>query len=178
MNDSTLRVRVGSGLLVSFLAGAGGCSASDEPEWQFDQADMESAVFGTWTGTYTPFDGSEVPLTLQIRSSDEKARSLSCGSRSFSETRGTAGLSVRCYESTTLALSGTLTLGGVSEPQELDGYFEVAGTSFDSGYLDVSQRDALANSLEATYRNGRWSDCRLLASYAVNGSCTLDERVE
>jgi hypothetical protein len=167
-------IRTGGTFWVPMVVAVAGCSANDEPDWQFDRGDMEAAVFGTWTGTVTPEGGATLPFTREIRSSDETTRSLSCGSRNFSEAGGTPGLSVRCGETTWLALSGTLRVEGAA-PEELTGDFAVHGTSFHEGYLTMHRRDTIDVVLNAKYQQGTWSDC---ASYVPSRTCTLVERIE
>src|SRR5262245_9880268 len=101
-------VKMGFWGVAAFLALTGCSAGDDEPDWQYDQADMEGAVFGTWTGTLTPESGSPFALTLEIRSHDETVRQLSCGSRSFSDGDSTPGLGVRCMEVSSLQLSASL----------------------------------------------------------------------
>jgi len=163
---------------LSLALALGGCAQNDEPDWQFDRADMEGAVFGTWKGTFTPTDGQTVPLQLQVRAQDEPVRSLSCGSRNFSAGEATPGLGARCIESSSLKLSGTLTIDDGSEAEELDGSFYVIGTRFDSGDLDLFYRDSANHGLSAEFQKEAWISCGLRASEIKAGTCTLDERVE
>jgi hypothetical protein len=176
MIDST--IRVGCWLLAPMLAAAAGCSANDEPDWQYGRADMEAAVFGTWTGTYTPEGGTAVPLALEIRASDEPARSLSCGSRSFAHTEGTPGLALRCSEASTLALSGTLSFEGGSKYEALEGSFSVYSTEFYGGSLGLGYVNSADVRLDAELSDGAWSVCRMFRAPGPIGSCTLDARAE
>jgi hypothetical protein len=165
---------------VSLLLALAGCSSSaaeDEPDWQFDQEDMEGAVLGTWTGTLTPVSGSPSALMLVVRSHDEPVRQLSCGSRTFADD-WTPGLSLRCIESSALQVSATLTLGEGSDPKEFDGVFDVFGTKLDWGELRLGDANVENGHLWARWDAGAWSYCELWASDATNGPCTLDERAE
>ena len=52
-----------SGSLLVLLA-LNACSSSDEDEFKFGKADMESALHGTWIGSWTPVNGTEAPFEL------------------------------------------------------------------------------------------------------------------
>jgi hypothetical protein len=169
------RVRMGSFGVFLVLAMAGCSSADDEPEWQYDQEDMEGVVLGTWTGTFTPEGGSPSALALTIRPHDEPVRELSCGSRTFADDGSGPGVGLRCFDSSSLRVSAALTIGEGSESQGLDGTFDVYGTTLTSGELRIS----LANGhLWARWEDEVWSPCDLWFDEATNGTCTLDERAE
>ena len=153
-----------------------GCSGDDEPDWQYDQSDMEAAVFGTWTGTFTPDGGEPTAMTLAIRAHDESVRQLKCGSRTFTSGEATPGLGVRCMDSSSLLVSATLSNGDGSISEELDGSFNVDGTTLEWG--DLSLGVPGSSHVWSSWHAGVWSNCELWLDEATNGTCTLDERLD
>ena len=169
--------------VVGLLAfgGLAGCGGPEEPAWQFDQADMEAALFGTWTGTITPAGGETAPFTLTIRSHDDVARTPQCGSRDFSGDDTTPGFGTRCIESTSLAVSATV-VGDGAAPAETDGQFLVFGTTFHDGDLYLTHRTSEERHLHAHYQEETWRGCEIRSSGTGNeqsiATCTLDERID
>jgi hypothetical protein len=151
-----------------------GCS-NDEEEFQYDREDMEAAVFGTWTGSYTLEGSTAVPLTLDIRARDDVARAPACNQRSFSEQSATPGLELRCGSGSSLAVSATLVVDGDDSPTEFTGYFDVNGLTFTGGYLSLQSS---SEALMAELHDGAWRSCRHGEGAATDASCTLDARVE
>jgi hypothetical protein len=147
-----------------------GCSSEDE-EFEFGRADMEAAVFGTWTGTVTPPGETAAPLTLEIRARDDVARDLACASRNFESA---PGLEMQCSTDTTLAVSATLVAGDGASPTELDGDFIVGGTTFSGGDLQLLDRGSIKSRVLAIQEGGAWTWCEVVDL----GDCTLDARVE
>jgi hypothetical protein len=94
------------------------CSSDNEDEFKFGQADMESALHGTWVGTWTPVNGTETPFELVIRSPEPGMR-MACGNRTFSESN--PGFSEQCVTETSLTVSATATVTD-EDPIDLDGY--------------------------------------------------------
>jgi hypothetical protein len=168
------------GVSLSLSLASTGCSSSstadDKPDWQFEQKDMEGAVFGTWTGTYVPPTNVPAALTLDIRSHDEPVRQLSCGNRTFAEG-STPGLGLRCIDLSSLQVSASLTLDEASRPQDLDGAFQVVGTTFDNGELHLDNA-TLNLRLFARWDAGAWSYCDVGVGEFTSLPCTLDERAE
>ncbi len=169
-------VLVRLGLLVLSVASFG-CSGNDEEEFEFGQADMEEALFGTWTGTLTASGGNAVPLTLEIRSHDDVARSTACASRNFSGESSTPGLEQQCFVSTSLQVSATLVAGDDASPTEFDGYFMVAGTTFSGGELSLYGRSSDGDRIWTRLDGGTWTPCEIWNGPENLGNCTLDARV-
>ena len=155
-----------------------GCTKEEE-EFQYDREDMEAAVFGTWTGTFTPEDATVASLTLDIRAHDDVARAPACAQRNFSDDSGTPGLELRCGSGSTLAVSATLVIEGDDSPTEFDGYFDVGGLTFTGGYLSLTGRGSEASTaLMSEQDHGAWKGCRYGEGATLLGTCTLDTRVE
>lgn len=153
-----------------------GCFSKEEPEWTYDRADMEQAVYGTWSGTLT-LDGDEArPFTLSIRSHDEPMRAPACGNRTFQSGTEEPSLELECVSVSSLALSGTLALEG-EDPVELDGGFSADSTSLTYGSIGLDFR-ADVRRLEASWERGVFSACSLRNDLAPMGTCTLDARAE
>lgn len=168
------------GLLVLGLA-LPGCSGNEEPDWQYDQADMEAAFFGTWSGTITPTDEEAAPLTVTIRSHDDVARAPACGNRDFSSDETTPGLGARCIEVTSLAVSGTI-VGDGDESEDGDGSISSLGVSLDNADFHLVYRNSTSRTMRVYWEHGVWSHCSIVdGEYPNEGmvaTCTLDERVE
>jgi len=164
------------GLLVLGLAGCGG---NEEPDWQYDQADIEAAVFGTWSGTITPVDAEAVAFTVTIRSHDDVTRTPQCGERNLSDDEATPGLGARCVATTSLALSATV-VGDGTESEEADGSFRAMGETFGYGDLNLYYRSSTTRYLVAEYQDGTWAHCNVRGAENANivAACTLDERVD
>ena len=151
-----------------------GC-AGDEEEFQYDREDMEAAVFGTWTGTFTRENSTAVPLTLDIRARDDVARAPACNQRSFSDGSGTPGLELRCGSGSSLAVSAMLVVDGDDSPTDFVGYFDVNGLTFTGGYLSLASS---SEALMAELDHGAWKGCRHGEGAAIGATCTIDSRVE
>ena len=167
------------GLLILGL-GLPGCSGNEEPDWQYDQADMEAAFFGTWSGTITPTDEEAAPLTVTIRSHDDVARALACGDRDFSGGEATPGLGARCIESTSLVVSGTVV--GDGGDADADGWIYAFGVSLDDADLYLDYRSSASRTMRVYWEHGVWSHCEIhdggYPNEGIAATCTLDERVE
>jgi hypothetical protein len=169
-------VRLGVFGALVFFALAGCSSSDDEPDWQYDQGDMEGVVFGTWAGTLTLEGGEPRAMTLEIRSHDESVRQLECGSRNFTGGDATRGLGVRCVEVSSLKVSATLTNGQDSISEDLDGSFDATGTTLDWAELYLGSPET--GHVSARWERGAWTYCELSLDEATHGVCTLDERVD
>jgi hypothetical protein len=160
-----------------FLLGLAGCGP-DDPEYDFDRADMEAEVFGTWSGSLELEGELAQAYTLDIRARDEPSRSLACGERRFSSD-GESSRSLACMQSTTLEISATLTMADGSDSADLDGSFYVYGRTLGAGGLELQYRN-VDRYLTVEQQNDMWRFCRLYAgspSLGV-GTCTLDARTE
>ena len=154
-----------------------GCAGPDEPNWQYDQADMEVKFFGTWAGTLTPTDEEAAPFRVTIRSHDDVARAPACGSRDFSD-EATPGLEARCMESTSLAVSATI-MGDGTDPEEADGYVSVMSETLTNGDLWLDYRSSASRRLLAYWqRDEPWNHCELRdgsgSGETIVALCTLE----
>jgi hypothetical protein len=162
--------------LFLFLA-LSGCGGSDEEEFEFGKADMESALHGTWVGTWSPADGSDaVPFELVIRAPREPGTRMACGTRILAD--GEVGLSPQCVTVTQLAVSATATIGdGDTEPVELDGYASTDSRIFSHADFDLAGEDAPFRLVALWESDKGFSHCvALTASGLVVANYTLDER--
>jgi hypothetical protein len=166
------------GLLGLFaFGGTAGCGGPEEPDWQFDQADMEAALFGTWSGTITPVGEVTVPFMVTLRSHDDVARAPACGNRDFSGDDATPGLGARCIEVTSLAVSATI-VGDGAESEDADGSFGVLGVTLDNGDLSLDYRSASRWMVASWSDDDGWSHCAVTSDEQAAATCTMDERAD
>lgn len=160
-----------SGSLLVLLA-LNACSSSDEDEFEFGKADMESALHGTWVGSWTPVNGAETPFELVIRAPDAPGMRMACGNRTFSESG--PGLSEQCVTETSLTVSATATITD-DDPIDLDGYAITASMILSNAYLELSREGAPFRLAAAWDSEQGFTSC---SAFGVDGaalaSCTLD----
>lgn len=145
--ESHDRAMRGTLLLVGCLLVACASSSESEPSWQFGAADVDSALGGTWTGSYTSA-GKTGTITLDL--TRKPASTTKCGSRT---------LSTKCIDATSVELVGTLTTSdGTYSATTLTGTMMVMGTSFTSGEINLRTTDGktfFANYNSASLKDGR-----------------------
>jgi hypothetical protein len=122
-----------------------GCSADDEADFTYSEADMRAAVLGDWQGT-AELEGETVAFTLTLEQASATPASQDvvappvrpqCGSRTF--VRPAAA----CMSISTMALTGTLT----SDHPRLTGSVTGEAKAYrtlDSSLLDIQLPDATA----------------------------------
>jgi hypothetical protein len=122
-----------------------GCG-TDEPQFQYGGAEMQSAIAGTWTFSITPTGGAATEVTVQIDEADTapgataqaSRRSLiraayACGSRTLVKSANA------CIDISSMPLAITFVSGDPSlMSAQLTGVFTVAGTIFESGMLNLT----------------------------------------
>jgi hypothetical protein len=171
-----------SGWLLALLALNACSNSDDEDDFKFGKADMESALHGTWVGSWTPVNGPEAPFELVIRAPDDALRDLrreepgvrmACGNRTFSESG--PGLSEQCVSETSLTVSATATVTD-ENPIDLEGYAITAAMILSNAYLDLTQKGAPFR-LTASWDSERgFTSCNAYgADGAALASCTLDD---
>jgi len=164
--------------LFSLAGGLLGCTQEVEP-FEFDRADMEAFVYGTYAGTYIPPEETAIALVLQVRPRDEATRHLGCASREFADSHDPVpGLEIKCNATTSLSISGTLHVNDGSAPVDLDGWFTVYGSDLQEGNVWLNYRTSAATRLSVAYQVDRWQFCDIRAGETYVGSCTLDGRVQ
>lgn len=174
VSRSSLR---GSALLVLLALNGCGGSGEEEEEFEFGKADMESALHGTWVGTWGPADGSETtPFELVIHAPSEPGTRMACGTRTIAESE--PGLSPQCGTVTQLGVSGTATVADSEVgPVELDGYASTFSRIFNHAELELSRESAPFRLVASWDEEEGFTHC---AAFAPDGaalaSCTLDER--
>jgi hypothetical protein len=161
-------------LLALLTLNACSSSGEDEDDFQFGKVEMESALHGTWLGTWTPVNGTESALELVIRAPDEPGMRMACGNRTFSEA-GPA-LSEQCVTETSLTVSATATIPD-EDPIDLDGYAITPSMILSNAYLELGG-EASPFRLDASWDAEQgFTSC---SAFGIHGdavaSCTLDER--
>ena len=161
------------GLLFSVSLSVGCGGGDDEEDYRYERADIETAVFGTWRGSWEPVDGSEATaFELEIRASDGDLGSM-CGNRTL------AGLRPQCVATSSMAVSGTVSLMDGSEPVDLDGGITVPGLDLSEVWVSLT-RDGAPFGVVADWSSteGGWSFCRADdGNGGIIAGCTLTERV-
>jgi len=137
------------------LAACGSSASSTEPDWQFSASDVDSALTGSWTGTWSA-GGKTGSMELQL--ARVPAPTTKCGSRTLS-----TDLSPKCIDSTSVTLTGTLTTSeGSFTASKLTGTMMVMGTSFTYGEMNL--RTADGKTLFANYQAAGFKDGRVMLS--------------
>ena len=160
------------GLLFSVSLSVGCGGGDDEEDYRYERADIETAVFGTWRGSWEPVDGSEsTAFELEIRASDGDLGSM-CGNRTL------GGLRPQCVATSSIAVSGTVSLRDGSEPVELDGGITVPGLTLSEVWVSLT-RDGAPFGVVADWTEAEgWSFCRADdGNGGIIAGCTLTERV-
>lgn len=129
-------------LFLALLAPALGCSSADEePDYQFQRADVEAALVGKWTGTFASGRSGTLEVNLAMAAPGAQTK---CGSRT---------LSVKCMTESVANFEGTVTTSdGQLSAVPATGYFVVLGTTFTNGMLELKTATGL--TLSATYDQG------------------------
>jgi hypothetical protein len=160
------------------LVGLVGCAQEEDP-FEFDRADMEALIFGTYQGTYIPPEETAVAMVLQVRPRDEATRDLACASREFAGSeQGTPGLEVTCDSTSSLVISGTIHVNDGTVPVDVDGWYTVFGNTLDDGNIWLTYRNSASTRLNATYQLDRWQFCDIRTGDTYVGSCTIDARIQ
>jgi hypothetical protein len=111
------------------LTQANGCSSPEE-RFSYGQPEMESAVIGDWTGTYTATGKAPTVLHLTVRLGAPAAKTT-CGSQSFP--------AVKCISMSELAIDATLSTDDTSSTVlAMTGVFRVWGTDLTSGEISLA----------------------------------------
>ena len=151
-----------------------GCSY-EQAQFTYGKAEMEGQVIGTWTGSWWA-SGQEVrALTLEVESkNDPSVRKTACSRQTFSESA--PGVELRCGATSSLALSGLLTLeDGPLSATPLSGSYEIWSLNLGPGSLSLSSSDG-SSWLSATQNQDlAWTDCTIRDGSA-SATCTLDVR--
>lgn len=142
-------------LFALFVSAAAACSSA-EPDWQYTSADVESALVGTWTGTWTA-GGKSGSMELVLARTTPTA-TPKCGNRTLS-----GPLSPKCIDSSSLELTGTLTTSDATFTKtSMHGSVMVDGLVFSNGR--VALFDAANTMLTADYRSATLVDGRVKLS--------------
>ena len=129
-------------LLAVFLAS---CSSSEDEEFQFDRNDVDSALSGTWTGSFATGRSGTLDVVLRIAPPTAQAK---CANRT---------LSTKCTTESEAIFEGTLTTSdGEFAAVPIKGYVMIGGTEFNNGYLDLTTADGV--TLNAAYSGGALRD--------------------
>lgn len=136
------------------------CSSSDEePAYQFDRADVESALVGKWTGTFASGRAGTLEVNLALATPTAQTK---CGNRT---------LSLKCMDTTTASLSGTLTTSdGQLTAAPVTGDLTIFGTTFNSGTLQLKTTSGLTLSAQyapGTLRQGTLSDTASTSTFTL-----------
>lgn len=143
-------------LLLAFLVGSAvACGASEsEPEWKFGVTEIDSALVGTWTGTWTAA-GKSGSIQLVLARSAPTA-TPKCGSRTLSAE---GELSPKCIDSTSVNLVGTLTTSDDAfKATPMTGTLMVFGATFGNGDINLRTTDGKTLSVrygDSTLQDGR-----------------------
>lgn len=166
--------RVGRCLLFGSLLAACGPTAED-PNYRFGKEDLESALLGAWTGTWTPNAGEPSAFELELRRPDDPPASSACNRRVLLEPDGTPGLAVQCASSSAMAVAATATVGDAIPAQELDGLIEVDGLLLHEAFVSLA-RDGAAFSLYAEWSVDGFRSCSARDGQGEIAVCTLERR--
>jgi hypothetical protein len=138
-----------------------GCSSSNEeqPDYQYGRSDVESALVGTWTGSFASGRAGTLELNLALAAPGAQTK---CGNRT---------LSMKCMDSSSASLTGTLTTSdGQLSALPATGELTIFGTTFTNGslYLKTASGLTLSAQYEAgTLRNGTLSDTSSTATFTL-----------
>lgn len=145
------------------LANVGGCSSPEE-RFSYGQAEMEGAVIGDWTGTYTATGKAPTALHLTIRLGAPAAKTA-CGNQSFP--------AVKCISMSQLAIEATLSTDDTSSFVEaLTGHFTVWGTELTTGEISLSTSTGVTR-LQATWSGSSAATGTLSGSGETLGTVSM-----
>lgn len=145
MSFSSFVGRFAIGALVCSFA-AGCSSEPSEPEYGFDEADMQSAIVGNWSGMMSLTGQTPTAFTLAIK--QVPAMQPACGSRTFS--------SPLCIETSSMVLDATLsTTDKVFDAVKLNGEFLVFGLEISGGELLFSGTGVNINAVIDTAKTAQ-----------------------
>jgi hypothetical protein len=168
--------RCAFGVVTSLVWLLAGCSSEDTPVFNYGKAEMESAVVGTWTGSWMQGDSPPSSLTLVIDTqNDPSARRTACGSQTFSASPP-PGLRLSCSEMSTLAVTGLLS---VDDPtvalDDLSGSYAIHSANFIPGDLYLTSADGTTQLTANQAADFSWESCSVSLD-GVTIACTLDSR--
>lgn len=137
-------------LLALVLASVAACGSSEaEPDWQFGSADVDSALVGTWNGTWTV--GAKTGSLQLVLSRTTPTASTKCGERT---------LSTKCIDATTIGLVGTLTSSDDAfKATPMTGTLWVSSLTLTYGDLNLRTTDG--KTLAARFEPGKLVDGRI-----------------
>ncbi|HRI63851.1 MAG TPA: hypothetical protein PK156_06425 [Polyangium sp.] len=117
-------------VVMAACAALTGCgSEATEPEYGFDETDMQNAVVGNWSGDMSLTGQMSTTFTLSIK--QVPALQPACGSRTFNAPL--------CVETSSMSLEGTLTTADkVFDAAVMQGSFFVIGLEMNNGELSFS----------------------------------------
>ena len=124
------RFAIGALVCVALVGGLAACSSvPSEPEYGFDEADMQNAIVGNWSGMMSLTGQAPTAFTLAV--TQVPAMQPACGSRTFN--------SPLCVETSSMMLDATLsTTDKVFDAVKLSGEFFVIGLEINNGELSLS----------------------------------------
>lgn len=149
-----------------------GCSGSDDAgdeRYSYGATDVEQAVMGKWSGTWTRSGGVATPFTVALSRPAGPTTRPACGSREL------GGLGPLCLETSSMTLAGVLDVDdGSFTAAALSGGLTVPGTDLTEILVGL---EGPGLRWSAEWSTGAWTGCR---AQALDGSqlatCTLAAR--
>jgi hypothetical protein len=161
------------GAVCVLVVGCGGGEEGDD--FKYDGADVQAALFGSWQGTWLPANGDAASdLELEIRAPDEAPLGSRCGDR----TLGSTGLSPQCTPTSSMSVSGTVSVADGSDPVDLDGTIFVPSLILSEAWVSLTRDGA------PLLVNAQWTDAEGWVQCTAQGptgetlaACTFDAHV-
>jgi hypothetical protein len=165
-----LSVSAITAFLINPNLGCGG-GGSEDDDFTYEEADMQAAVLGTWTGTLEIGDTTET-ITLELEQATAESspsfsppsERLQCGSREFIKS------AAACASMSSMPLVGTLS----SVSGDLDGPITgqaMAYYTLDSWELEVSVEDGVA--LSGNFHDGKFEGGMATGADSTQGEFSL-----
>ncbi|MCC6214657.1 MAG: hypothetical protein IT376_07295 [Polyangiaceae bacterium] len=150
-----------------------GCSSAEDSEgaelYSYGAGDVEQAVLGTWTGTWTPPGGAAGAFTVQLARPAGATTRPACGNREL----GTLGPA--CIDMSSMTLAGVLDVeDGSFTAAPISGGLTVPGTELTELFLSL---EGAGVRWSAEWARGAWTGCRANALDGTTlAACTLAAR--